>query len=191
MRCQLCLNLSWQPLCKNCLKTILTPAPNKRVLEDGLVVYSVYSYKDIKNLLHTKHTYHGAKIFAQLTKYALLPLVKTFTCRDIYSLPIDDHTRSGYSHSAVIAHELREQISPLYKKLRAKNQIKYSGKSLHKRVENRRDFALTCKENLDVVLIDDIVTTGTTLKEANATCRAKNIRVAFAITLADARAITN
>ena len=186
MRCHLCLNLSWHPICKNCLNTILKPTPQKRVLEDGLVVYSVYNYKDIKDLLHTKHTYHGSKIFSQLTKHALLPLVKTFTCKDVFSFPIDDHTRNGYSHSAIIAHGLKKHLTPLYKKLRAKNQTRYSGQSLHVRLKNRRDFTLTCKENIDVVLIDDIVTTGNTLKEAHATCKSKNINVLFAITLANA-----
>lgn len=185
MRCHLCLNISWQPLCKNCLDTIIVPNPSKRVLENGLAVYSPYSYSDIKNLLHTKHTYHGAKIFAQLTKHALLPLVRTFTCKDVFSLPIDDHTRSGYSHSAIIAHELREQIKPLYSKLRAKNPIRYSGQSLHVREQTKRDFTLTCKENLDIILIDDIVTTGNTLSEATSTCKANNMNVLFALTLAN------
>jgi len=186
MRCQLCLNLSWHPLCKNCLNTILIPTPSKRVLEDGLIVYSAYNYNDIKKLLHTKHTYLGAKVFAQLTKYALLPLVKTFTCKDVFALPIDDHTRSGYSHTAIIAHELRETIKPIYCSLRAKNSIRYSGKRLLVRKKEKRGFILTCKENIDVVLVDDIVTSGATLKEANATCKEKNIHVAFAITLCDA-----
>ena len=187
MRCQLCLNFSWHPLCKNCLDKILIPSPSKRILENGLVVYSTYKYTDIKNLLHTKHTYHGAKIFAQLTKHALLPLVKTFTCRDVFSLPIDDHTRSGYSHSAIIARELRRQIKPLYGKLRAKSYIRYSGQKLHLREQNKRDFILTCKENLDVILVDDIVTTGNTLKEATSICKMNNVNVLFAITLADAQ----
>jgi len=187
MRCQLCLNISWHPLCKNCLNTVLIPTPNKRILENGLIVYSAYNYKDIKNLLHSKHTYQGAKIFAQLTKYALLPLVKTFTCKDIFSLPIDDHTRSGYSHSAVIAHELRSTVKPLYKKLRAKNHKRYSGQTLHVRTQNRRDFSLTCKENLNVILIDDIVTTGNTLSEAALICKEKNINVLFALTLANTK----
>jgi len=187
MRCHLCLNISWHPLCKNCLNRILIPDPSKRVLENGLVVYSPYRYSEIKKLLHTKHTYHGAKIFAQLTKHALLPLIKTFTCKDVYSLPIDDHIRSGYSHSAIIARELKGYIKPLYGKLRAKNQIRYSGQSLHVREKNRRDFTLTCKENLDVVLIDDIITTGNTLSEATATCKAHNINVLFALTLANAK----
>jgi competence protein ComFC len=164
----------------------LTTTPSKRVLEDGLIVYSAYSYKDIKNLLHTKHTYLGAKIFAQLTKHALLPLVKTFTCRDVFALPIDDHTRSGYSHTAIIVHELREIIEPIYCSLRAKNSIRYSGKKLSIREKEKRDFTLTCKENLNVILVDDIVTSGATLKEANAICKMKNIHVAFATTLCDA-----
>jgi len=186
MRCQLCLNLSWQPICKNCLETILKPTPTKRVLEDGLVVYSAYSYEDIKKLLHTKHTYYGAKIFAQLTKHALLPLIKTFRSKEVFSIPIDDHIRNGYSHSAVIAKELREHFKPIYKSLRAKNHIRYSGKELNIRQKIKRDFILTCKENLDVVLIDDIVTSGSTLIEANTTCKEGNLQVLFAITLADA-----
>ncbi len=187
MRCFCCLNLSWQLLCKNCLSSSFAPTPSKRVLESGLVVYSAYKYKEIKELLHTKHTYHGVKIFSQLTKHALLPLVKAFTCRDVFSLPIDDHTRSGYSHSAVIARELKEHIKPLYGKLRAKNSQRYSGQSLHVRQKNKRDFDVTCREKLDIVLIDDIVTTGSTLSEATSTCKACNLNVLFALTLADAK----
>lgn len=187
MRCHLCLNLSWQPLCKNCLSTILKPTPKKRVLEDGLIVYSFYKYSEISNLLHTKHTYHGAKIFAELSRNCMLPFVKTLTDKDIFSIPIDDHVRNGYSHSAVIAHELKKYIKPLFRSLRAKNKIRYSGQKLHVREKEKRDFTLTCKTNIDVILIDDIVTTGSTLKEANATCKANNLNVRFALTLADAR----
>jgi competence protein ComFC len=187
MRCLLCLNLSWKLLCKNCLNSSLTPNPSKRALESGLVVYSAYKYKEIKELLHTKHTFHGAKIYSQLTKHALLPLVESFTCGDVFSLSIDDHTRSGYSHSAVIARELRVCLKPLYGRLRAKNLQRYSGQSLHVREKNRRNFTLTCKEGLDIVLIDDIVTTGSTLSEATTICKYNNLNTLFAITLADAR----
>lgn len=187
MRCQLCLNMSWQPLCKDCLHTLLAPTPRKRVLKDGLVVYSFYKYSEIKNLLHSKHTYQGAKIFALLTRHSILPFIKTFTCKDIYSLPIDDHVRSGYSHSAVIAKELKACLKPLYNSLRAKNKMRYSGKKLKQRQDNQRDFTLTCKENINVILIDDIVTTGSTLSEASLTCKAHNVDVLCAITLADSK----
>ncbi|MBL0687629.1 MAG: ComF family protein [Sulfurospirillum sp.] len=187
MRCHLCLNISRQFLCENCLNTILIPNPSKRVLDSGLIVYAAYNYLDIKKFLHTKHTYYGAKIFAQLTKHGLLPLVKELTYKGIYSLPIDDHTRSGYSHSAIIARELRDVLKPLYGKLRAKNKIRYSGQNLHVREKNQRDFIFTCKKKLDVVLIDDIVTTGNTLNEANITCKKNDVNVLFAITIANTR----
>ena len=187
MRCLVCLNLSWQPICKKCLDTLFTPTLCKRVLDDGLVVYSFYKYSEIKKLLHTKHTYIGAKIFSQLATHSMTPLAKSFQNQEIYSLPIDDHVRSGYSHSAVIAKAISRYIKPKYHALRAKNHIRYSGQKLSVRQKNRRDFQPTCEENLSVVLIDDIVTTGSTLMEANATCTRANINVLFALTIADAR----
>ena len=187
MRCQLCLNLSWQPICQNCLDMLLTPTLSKRVLEDGLEVYTFYKYSEISKLLHTKHTYIGAKIFSQLSKHVLVPFAKGFENQDIFVLPIDDHVRSGYSHSAVLAEGISNYILPIYGALRAKNRIRYSGQKLSTRQKNRRDFKLTCRGGIDVILLDDIVTTGNTLTEAKNCCEKANINVLFAITLADAR----
>lgn len=186
MRCQLCLNLSWHPICKNCLNTFLTPNPKKRVLEDGLVVYSFYSYDEIKELLHTKHTMVGTKVFEILTHHALLPFFKKLDFKDTYLIPIDDHVRSGYSHTAVMAKNLAKEIEPLYRALRAKNRVRYSGQKLYIRKAFKRDFILTCKEKRDVILLDDIVTSGNTLKEAHITCKKNNLHVVCAVTLADA-----
>ena len=187
MRCLLCLNLSWRPICQNCLDTLLTPTPSKRVLDDGLEVYTFYKYSEISKLLHTKHTYIGAKIFLQLSKHALIPFAKGFKNQDIFILPIDDHVRSGYSHSAVLAKGISNFISPIYGALRAKNRIRYSGQKLSTRQKEKRDFKPTCRGNIDVILLDDIVTTGNTLMEAKNCCEKANINVLFAMTLADAR----
>ena len=187
MRCLLCLNLSWRPICQNCLDTLLTPTPSKRVLDDGLEVYTFYKYSEISKLLHTKHTYIGAKIFLQLSKHALIPFAKGFKNQDIFILPIDDHVRSGYSHSAVLAKGISNFISPIYGALRAKNRIRYSGQKLSTRQKEKRDFKPTCRGNIDVILLDDIVTTGSTLMEAKNCCEKVNINVLFAMTLADAR----
>lgn len=187
MRCHLCLAWSWQPLCKQCLSTLLTPNPSKRVLEGGLCVYSFYTYSEIAPLLHTKHTFLGAKIFAQLARNSMLPYLKAFDFpKGAYGVPIDDHVRHGYSHSAVLAHELRSILTPLYKSLRAQNEHTYSGQKLAFRQSHQRDFMLTCKEGIDVVLIDDIVTTGTTLQEAQKVLEKNGVNVLFALVLADA-----
>lgn len=188
MRCHLCFRLSWQPLCKICLSTILAPTPVKRVLESGLKVYSFYQYSEIANLLHTKHTYIGAKIFAQLSKHSMLSFLKAFDFpQGAYGVPIDDHVRHGYAHSAVLAYELRSVIKPLYKSLRAQNGQTYSGQKLAFRQSHKRDFIATCKEGIDAILIDDIVTTGTTLQEAQKVLEKQGVNVLFALVLADVK----
>lgn len=188
MRCHLCLKLSWQPLCKTCLTTVLAPTPTFRTLESGLKVYSFYSYSDIAPLLHTKHTYTGAKIFTQLGRHTFFEFLKTFELPEgIYALPIDDHVRHGYSHSAILAKATKPFLKPLYASLRANNTQSYSGKSKAYRQTNKRDFVLTCKSGMDVILIDDIVTTGSTLEEAYEALKKHGTNVLFALVLADAK----
>lgn len=188
MRCHLCLNLSWQPLCKTCLSTFLAPSPAFRVLESGLKVYSFYTYSEVAPLLHTKHTYIGAKIFTQLAKHCFTPFLQNAHFPDgIYAIPIDDHVRHGYSHSAILAQATKPYLTPRYGVLRAKNDATYSGKSKTFREQHKRDFDFTCKDVKDVILIDDIVTTGTTLKEAEEVLKKHSVRVHFALVLADAK----
>lgn len=188
MRCHLCLNLSWQPLCKTCLSTVLVPTPAFRTLESGLKVYSFYRYSEISELLHTKHTYIGAKIFEVLGHHTFGAFFKTFELpKGVYALPIDDHVRHGYSHSAILAKAIKPYLEPLYASLRALNHTSYSGKSKVWREANKRAFTLTCKSGIDVVLIDDIVTTGSTLKEAHEALKQHGVNVLFALVLADAK----
>lgn len=188
MRCHLCLRLCWQPLCKHCLETILTPIPAFRVLENGLKVYSFYQYNDISLLLHTKHTYVGTKIFAQLGKHTLYEFLKTFELpQGILAIPIDDHVRHGYSHSAILAHSTKPYLTPLYASLRAQNHVRYSGQNKIYRQEHKRNFLVQIPKQSDVILIDDIVTTGSTLQEAYDTLRKQEVNVLFALVLADAK----
>lgn len=188
MRCHLCLRLSWQPLCQTCLHTLLKPSPAFRVLENGLKVYSFYTYHDIAPLLHTKHTFVGAKIFKQLGKHTFYEFLKTFSFpKGVYAIPIDDHVRHGYAHSAVLAKTTQPYLEPLYGSLRAMNHESYSGQSRAYRKSHQRRFHVTCSSGIDVILIDDIVTTGCTLQEAFETLSDKGINVLFALVLADAK----
>ena len=102
-------------------------------------------------------------------------------------MPIDDHVRHGYSHSAILAKTTKPFLAPLYGSLRAQNHKSYSGKSRAYRQANKRNFIFTCKREMDVILIDDIVTTGSTLEEAHETLKQHGVNVLFALVLADAR----
>ncbi len=189
MYCLICNNLSFSHICKRCKKEFLTPKITKRVLSNGLEVYSFYKYKYIEKLLLTKHKFIGYFIYNIMAKESFKKFADTFFLeKPIYSFAIDDNINNGYSHSAILNKALKSNtIKPLFSKLRATNHINYSGKTLSFREANPRKFQYTFKENINAVLVDDIITTGTTLREADILLVKYKVNVLFALTLADAR----
>ena len=102
------------------------------------------------------------------------------------SLAVDDTSKSGYSHTAILNRSLKTyNIKPLYNKLRAKNSVSYSGKSKRFRQENPRDFQLKRLKSDNIILVDDIVTTGETLTQACAKIQEQGKAVSFCLTLTD------
>ncbi|EDP7429363.1 ComF family protein, partial [Campylobacter coli] len=69
----------------------------------------------------------------------------------------------------------------------AQNHLKYSGKSLKFRQDNKRKFKLLKKINNPVILVDDIVSSGSSLLEAKQFLEKNKISVLFAVVLADAK----
>ncbi len=165
------------------------PSLSHRVLSKSLDVYSFYKYSEILKLLHTKHYYHGSYIYKILANNSFRKFSKDFEYGDkVYAIPIDDKTTSNYSHTAILARALKSKIiKPVYGKLISKNSVSYSKKSLDFRLKNPRNFKYSFKEKIDVILVDDIVTTGTTLSEANEVLKRHNVNILFALTLADAK----
>ncbi|MEA1983008.1 MAG: phosphoribosyltransferase family protein [Campylobacterota bacterium] len=185
----MCENLSLTHICQHCQETFLSPSLYKRQLSNGITVISFYKYSEIKELLHTKYTdlgYHIYKILAQLSfkKFA----DEFETDEELVSIGIDDSVKSGYSHTAILNHSMKSQyIKPLYSKLRATNPISYSGKSLEYRKDNPRNFQLTKFTAKNIILVDDIITTGTTLEQAVKILYESDKHVLLCLTLADAR----
>ncbi len=189
MKCIVCKQISFKIICKNCQQTFLKPSKTARELPCGFKIYSFYHYDEIADFLKTKHTHIGASVYKILAENAFRKFAQEFKFSStIYALPIDDHSNSGYSHTAILAKELRaKNIKPKYSKLRAQNKVSYSGKSLEYRLKNPRKFYYNFKSNIDVILIDDIVTSSTTLNEAKNRLLKEDVNPLFALTLADAR----
>lgn len=186
MKCLLCDKLSIIHICKVCQELFLTPSIYKRKIQN-IEVISFYKYKDIKNLLHTKHTDLGFYIYKILAENSFKKFALNFNYQNtIVSIGVDDKITSGYSHTAILNKALRSKtIKPFYNKLRAKNTASYSGKSKEFRLLNPRNFQMnTFKEN-DVILVDDIITTGSTLTQAINTMKSNKKEVLFCLTLAD------
>ena len=188
MKCLLCESFSLSHICTPCQETFLTPSIYKRKILNGVEVISFYKYKDIKNLLHTKHTDIGYYIYKILAKNSFTKFAQEFAFTNpLHSIGIDDTAHSGYSHTAILNHALKSKnIKPLFNKLRARNSISYSGKSREFRLLNPRDFKMNSFEGEEIILVDDIITTGSTLSQAISSLESNKKEVLFCLTLADA-----
>ena len=188
MRCMLCENFSFSHICLTCKQTFLTPTIHKRTILNNIQVISFYKYEDIKDLLHTKHTDLGYYIYSILAEIALKKFAQEFRFDEkVAVIGIDDRVKNGYSHTAILTKALRSKtLSPKYAKLRSNNNITYSGKTKEYRLNNPRNFVYKEFPENNVILVDDIITTGFTLTEACNTLTCKGKVVLFCLTLADA-----
>jgi competence protein ComFC len=186
VKCILCESFSLIHVCKSCQNNFLKPQIYKRKIANTQVI-SFYKYKDIKELLHTKHTDIGYYIYTILAKNSFAKFANEFKfSNSISSIAIDDNIKSGYSHTAVLNKHLKSKnIKPLHNKLISQNDVSYSGKSKQFRLSNPRNFQLFNIKESEIILVDDIITTGLTLNEAIQTLQKHNKEVLFCLTLAD------
>jgi len=184
----MCENYSLTHICNSCQETFLTPSLYKRKIYNNVEVISFYKYSEIKKLLHTKHTDLGFYIYSILAHNSFKRFADDFELETpITSVAIDDNILSDYSHTALLNRELKSDfINPQYNKLRANNRISYSGKSREFRLLNPRDFKLKNFISNELILVDDIITTGSTLTQAIQIMQQNKKEVLFCLTLADA-----
>ncbi len=154
----------------------------------SMEVYSFFKYKNIEDLLLTKHTPQGFKIYKALASFTFKPFMKSFLLhdpREIYVIGIDENVKSGYSHVSLLTSAMKQKgAKVLHASLLAENLVNYSGKSLQYRLENPRKFCYKGLSNIDAIIVDDIITTGTTLKEAKEILEKRDVNVLFSLTLA-------
>jgi len=189
LRCLICEKLSISHICKNCRIQYLSPNIFKRELSSGLKVISFYQYDEITDLIKTKNSYLGFYIFKILAESSIKLFLQELNLKTLtYLIPIDDKvSKSGYSHTAILTNKSRvKKTVPLYRSLISQSKVKYIGQSLNFRLENRRDFKIgkNIPKNSPLILIDDVITTGSTLNEANEILQKYGVKDIFALTLA-------
>jgi len=105
---------------------------------------------------------------------------------DVYIVGIDENTKSGYAHVSLLTRAMKmKNAIPQHASLLATNRVNYSGKSLQFRLANPREFVYTGVEDVHAILVDDIITTGITLQEAQKVLMQHGVNVLFALTLAN------
>jgi len=189
MRCLICENLSFKHICSTCQQDFLSPSFYQRKILGKISVYSFYKYEDIESLLLTKHTDLGYYIFNILAMNSFKNFSDNFEYEEkIVSLSIDDNVKSGYSHTAILNKALESKyIKPKFSKIISASKITYSGKSYQDRLLNPRNFKVKKFNEEDVILVDDIITTGLTLSQAVQALEKEGKNILFCLTLADAR----
>lgn len=190
MKCLLCEKWSWKIICTSCLDDIPL-SPRVRNLCNGLKVYSFYRYEDVASLMHTKYQLIGSRILALLAKKAAQYFFNSFQGEEcLEALGLDDYPYNAYSHTGLIlrafARESRGFLNPLYGVLVAQNRVHYAGESLAFRQANPKQFVYSGSPRA-LILLDDIITTGTSFEEAIAVLHDASCQVVFCLALCDAR----
>ena len=188
MRCYSCAKLSHKVICKTCKEQLFVPSIRTKKV-GTMDVISFYRYSSIESLLHTKHKPEGHRLFKELANMTMKPFIQEFVENndgDVYVVGIDEYVKSGYAHVSLLTKAMKTKTSiPEHASLLATNRVNYSGKSLQFRMENPRDFVYTGTEDVHAILVDDIITTGITLQEAQKVLMQHGVNVLFALTLAD------
>lgn len=185
MRCMSCQQFSFSILCKKCQETLFTPNLYKKELAKNFFVYSFYNYEEIEELIQSKYYFHGDRVYKILAELSFKKFAQTFTyAKTIQAIPIDDHTLHDFSQTALLTKYLKSKfITPKYNQLKATNRVKYAGKNLKFREQNPRKFVYHGLPHQEVILVDDLITTGTTLLEARKTLLKSKVTPLFALTL--------
>ncbi|MCW1360249.1 ComF family protein [Campylobacter sp. CCS1377] len=190
MRCYNCHCFTLLDFCPSCLEELAELSLNHRILDNSFKVYSFYKYSEIKHLLYSKHKFYGYFVLNALAKLSFARFDEFFSPQVmINAVPLDDRVENGlYSHSALLARHLKSPfIKPLYRTLYAKSHLKYSGKSMNFRLKNKRNYELLKIPKYPVILVDDIITSGSSLMQAKQILEKNQISVLFALVLADAK----
>jgi len=189
MRCYACAKLSLDIICEKCWQTLFPPTVKTRTV-GTLDVISFYRYSTLEPLLLTKHKPEGYRIYKALGKRLFAPFIQEFVEHDdgeVYIVGVDEYVKNGYAHVALLTRAMKRRGSiPQHASLLARNRVSYAGKPLQYRLENPRAFVYTGRPDVNVILVDDIITTGITLQEAQRVLTEHGVNVLFALTLADA-----
>ncbi len=190
MRCVSCHQLSVDVICSSCAERLLRPTISRRTV-GTLEVVSLFHYSVIEPFLLTKHTPLGCRIYRYLGQHYIAPFVEEYRRQEGTSfgvIGVDEHVGHGYAHTALLTRAIQHPDIPvMHSTLLARNRVNYAGKTLQYRLDHPRDFHYTGSKKQEVVLVDDIVTTGITLQEAAGELHRHQVDVLFAVTLADAQ----
>lgn len=176
-------------LCRDCLRSILPPLDTPHHF-----ISSRYSYKDtrIKRVVHAIKFFHRKDLLTPISQELATLLPEKANGWILVPIPMPHLRRMlrGYNQSELLATKLSEMsdipidTSLLKKKSSPPRQVRARNKK--ERLRNQKN-TFRCTKNvtgLNIILIDDVTTTGSTLFEARKILLSGGARSVIAITIA-------
>lgn len=193
-KCAVCGNITEGAVCKACERKILKGA-QRTIYPQNSKVISAYSFKvnGISSLIYKLKSRGNRNIASFLSD----KMLKMFFEREkdakidfVTYVPVSKIKlmRYGFDHAKILAKEISNKldvklIAPPFKRVAVKSQKFKTGEQRIKR--GSRLFALTNKKiNGNVLIIDDVVTTGTTLKACKSLLRKAGAKKVYCLTAA-------
>lgn len=192
-------------LCSNCLTNIkINPQPIQKLdlspsFLDGFLVASDWNDLVLQEVVH-KYKYNFvqelAAPLADLLAQKIIQLnLAEFLCEKMLLVPVPLHRQRyawrGFNQAELLAENLTDKFNiPLNKKLivRSKNtssQVKLPGKDREKNILNAFSFYSSAPNlNKNILLIDDIITTGATMNEIAKLLKSRGIEKVWGLALA-------
>ncbi|MRJ06202.1 MAG: hypothetical protein C6I01_01620 [Epsilonproteobacteria bacterium] len=177
--CLLCGNMSFGGICRRCLRGVEELAEPQ--IDKKLNLLYFFQYKDIEPIIKAKYHPFGNRVLEKIAPVVFGKIAKNPFPFPVVGIPIDPVPYRGFSHTAILARHLP---FPLTYGLKAKERVQYSGKDMEFRLKNLRKFTYSGPRGIRGVLIDDLVTTGLTLKVASQFLEKFQVEIVGSIALA-------
>lgn len=179
-RCQMCSRQSEERICPDCY--------GWREKDDALILnYSVFGYNDMMQKMLTRWKYRGDYILGKAFATVYQKTFKKFFSsldRDTVIVPIplsDERLKErGFNQAQMLADFLPLQNHAILDRIHTEKQSK---KTRHERLKTENPFKNNQPMSNEVILIDDMYTTGTTLRHAATTLKKGGATNVFAYTL--------
>lgn len=173
-------------LCDNCLSSFKKPVDSPH-----LYIQSFYSFKDkrVKDIIHAIKYHHRRDLILPLIKGAPFSIPPGAILIPIPMPRLRKYMR-GYNQAEYIAKEMSEEKKVATRNdilIRSKNKKRQvTTKTRGERIKNQKNsFDLKSSvTDMNIILVDDVTTTGSTLDEARKVLLKNGARSVNAITLA-------
>lgn len=164
-RCYRCSRISGDKLCMDCIWW------ERNTRRDVLKYnYSIYAYNDVMQDMVAKWKYRGDYRLGDVFKQPLIDAFsRNFSKMGLVAVPIplseDRLQERGFNQAKMLADYLPVQTVEALKRVHGEKQSK---KTRSERIFTNNPFILTKPIKKPVILVDDIYTTGTTIRHAAA-----------------------